>query len=224
MQVDEDKNGNVHYLPGPMERRPDILAAEIETLGCLLVGIPNPDPHSSATQLVESFGSLTSVLHADVTALARHGLNSGQILILQSAARAVRHVSWSRIENRQMLASWSEVQHYLMTRLAHLRKERFMLLTLDNRNRLIAAHDISHGTIDQTPVYIRELAQTALNDFAKNIILAHNHPSGEAQPSRADIDMTADIRTAMAAIGITLHDHLIITPTDCISFKSLGLL
>ena len=114
MSVSEDTTGNIHHLPGhhlttAPERRPDMIAEEIEILGCLLVGIANPDPHASASKLIDSFGSLPAVLHADAGALARHGLNSGQILILQSAARACRHVGWSRIEGRRVLAGWSEV-------------------------------------------------------------------------------------------------------------------
>ena len=111
-----------------------------------------------------------------------------------------------------------------MTRLAHEPIEHFMMLCLDDRNRLIAEETLSRGTIDQTPVYVREVIKVALQHHAKAVILVHNHPSGETEPSRADIDMTSELREALAKVTVTLHDHLIVAGKECVSFKSLGLL
>ena len=99
-----------------------------------------------------------------------------------------------------------------------------MILCLDNRNRLIADEVLSRGTVDQTPVYVREVINPALRHHAKAVILVHNHPSGETEPSRADIDMTAELKTAPSLVKITLHDHLIVAGKTVVSFKSLGLL
>ena len=99
-----------------------------------------------------------------------------------------------------------------------------MMLCLDNRNRLIAEETLSRGTVDQAPVYVREVINTALKHHAKAVILVHNHPSGEREPSRADIDMTAELKAALALVTVTLHDHLIVAGQDVVSFKSLGLL
>ena len=79
-------------------------------------------------------------------------------------------------------------------------------------------------SVDQTPVFVREVINAALQHHAKAVILVHNHPSGEAEPSRADIDMTAELKTALSLVKITLRDHLIIAGKTVVSFKSLGLL
>ena len=83
---------------------------------------------------------------------------------------------------------------------------------------------MSRGTVDQTPVYVREVINAALRHHAKAVILVHNHPSGETEPSRADIDMTAEMKIALSLVTITLHDHLIVAGKTAVSFKSLGLL
>ena len=81
---------------------------------------------------------------------------------------------------------------------------------------------MSNGTINQTAVYPREVVNAASNHHAQSVILVHNHPSSEAKPSRADIAVSRDIEKALTAMGITLHDHLFIADTICVSFKSLG--
>ena len=98
------------------------------------------------------------------------------------------------------------------------------MLCLDNRNRLIAEETLSQGTVDQTPVYVREVIIVALRHHAKAVILVHNHLSGETEPSRADIDMTAELKKALGLVTVTLQDHLIVAGYDVVSLKSLGLL
>ena len=90
--------------------------------------------------------------------------------------------------------------------------------------QLIAEETLSRGTVDQMPVYVSEVINSALKNHAKAVILVHNRPSGEREPSRADIDMTAELKAALALVTVTLHDHLIVAGQDVVSFKSLGLL
>ena len=113
-------------------------------------------------------------------------------------------------------------QDYCINRLAHEPAEHFVISCLDNQNRLIGEETMSIGTIDQTAVYPSEVVNTALEHHARSVIFLHNHPSGEAKPSRADIAVTRDIEKALTVMGMTLHDHLIIADTICVSFKSLG--
>jgi DNA repair protein RadC len=103
-------------------------------------------------------------------------------------------------------------------------KEEFRVLFLDRKNVLVADEVQSRGTIDHTPVYPREIVKRALELGATAIILVHNHPSGDPTPSKADIDMTRDIVKAALALGITVHDHLVIGRKGHASFKSLNLL
>jgi DNA repair protein RadC len=109
-------------------------------------------------------------------------------------------------------------------RLAHSDVEEFHLLFLDRKNGLIAAEKQQRGTVDHTPVYPREVVKRALELNATAIIMVHNHPSGDVTPSRADIEMTKQVREAAKAVGIALHDHLVIGRGKHSSFRSLGLL
>ena len=97
-----------------------------------------------------------------------------------------------------------------------------MFLCLDNQNRLIGEETTSIGTINQTAVYPREVVNAALKHHARPVILVHNHLSGEAKPSLADIAVTRDIEKALTVMDMTLHNHLIIADTICVSFTGLG--
>ena len=102
--------------------------------------------------------------------------------------------------------------------------ERFHVLYLDRKNRIISDELLSIGTVDHVPVYPREVAKRALELNASALILVHNHPSGDPTPSEADIGMTTQIKAACDALGLTLHDHLIVGKSRELSFRSQGLL
>ena len=200
--------------------------SELELLEMLLyAGNRRGDTKPLAKALMRRFGSLSAVLRAPAALLAQQsGMGDASVAALKIVEAAGLHLGHSDIENRHVLTSWSEVQHFCVTRLAHEPIEHFMILCLDNRNRLIAEEVLSRGTVDQTPVYVREVINAALRHHAKSVFLVHNHPSGETEPSRADIDITAELKTALALVTITLHDHLIVAGKTVVSFKSLGLL
>ena len=103
-------------------------------------------------------------------------------------------------------------------------RDRFRVLYLDRKNVLIADEEQARGTVDHVPVYPREIIRRALELNASALILVHNHPSGDPTPSRSDVEMTAAIDTACAAIGVTIHDHVIIGKETDASFRALGLL
>lgn len=200
--------------------------SELELLEMLLyAGNTRGDTKPLAKQLMRTFGSLSAILRSPTDQLSKHhGMGDASVAALKLVEAAALHLSHTDIDNRHVLTSWSEVQHYCVTRLAHEPIEHFMMLCLDNRNRLIGEARLSRGTIDQTPVYVREVINAALRHHAKAVILVHNHPSGETEPSRADIEMTAELRAALKLVTVTLHDHLIIAGREVVSFKSLGLL
>ena len=108
--------------------------------------------------------------------------------------------------------------------MAHCPNERFRVLYLDRKNVLIADEEQAKGTVDHVPVYPREVAKRALELNASALILVHNHPSGDPTPSPADIAMTKRIKAAVNALGITLHDHVVVGKGTEASFRSLGLL
>ena len=130
----------------------------------------------------------------------------------------------SRVLKQHVISSWDAVLDYCHTTMAHRETEEFRVLFLDRKNVLIADEEQAKGTVDHVPVYPREVAKRALELNACAIILVHNHPSGDPTPSEADIAMTAQIQAACTALGLTLHDHLIIGKSRELSFRSEGLI
>jgi DNA repair protein RadC len=108
--------------------------------------------------------------------------------------------------------------------MAHRDIEEFRILFLDRKNVLIADEPQARGTVDHVPVYVREVVKRALELNASALILVHNHPSGDPSPSQADIDMTRRIKAGLDAVGVTLHDHLIVGKSREASFHAMGLL
>jgi DNA repair protein RadC len=123
-----------------------------------------------------------------------------------------------------VLSSWTAVIDYCRTAMAFAEKEQFRLLFLDKRNSLIADEVQQSGTVDHTPVYVREVVKRALELSATAIILVHNHPSGDPTPSAADIRMTREIIDVAKPLGISVHDHIIVGREGHASFKGLKLI
>ena len=199
---------------------------ELELLEVLLyAGNARRDTKSLEKNLIKRFNSLSGVLRADNQALNMvDDMGDAYIATIKLAEAVGMHLAHSRIKDQPILTNWVQVQEYCINRLAHQPIEHHVILCLDNQNRLIAEETLSKGTVDQTPVYIREVVNVALKHHAQSSILVHNHPSGEAKPSRADIDMTLAIQDALNIMSIKLHDHLIVAVKECVSLKSLGYL
>ena len=123
-----------------------------------------------------------------------------------------------------LLSSWSKLIDYLRVAMGHGRTEEFRVLFLDSKNRLIADEVQGRGTVNHTAVYPREVVRRALEVGATAIIMVHNHPSGDPTPSKADVSMTEQVRDAGELLGITLHDHVVISKSGHESFRSMGLL
>jgi DNA repair protein RadC len=113
---------------------------------------------------------------------------------------------------------------YCRAELGHLPRESFHVLFLDQKNGLLAAEEQSRGTVDQTSVYPREVVKRALELNAKALVMVHNHPSGDPTPSDADIEITRAVEAAATALGVALHDHVIVTRNDHRSLRASGLI
>ena len=200
--------------------------ADYELLELLLtLGIPYKDVKPLAKDLIRQFKSFAGVIsasHAELTAFKGVGDNAATAIKLIEAA-ALRLLK-QNVGSGPILNSWDRLMDYLAADMAHKGIEYFRLLLLDKKNCLLADEIQQSGTIDHTPVYPREVLKRAIEANATAVILVHNHPSGDPTPSRADIDMTKEIVRALAPVGITVHDHLIIGRNGTTSFKSLGLL
>jgi DNA repair protein RadC len=144
-----------------------------------------------------------------------------EIKVVQAAALAMAR---GQVLNRPVLSSWSALLEYCQAAMAYDATESFRVLFLDRRNVLIADEVQQKGTVDHAPVYPREVVKRALALGASALILVHNHPSGDPAPSKADIDMTGRVVEAARALGLTVHDHVVVGRGRHASFKSLGLL
>jgi DNA repair protein RadC len=152
------------------------------------------------------------------------GVSEATAFELKLVAAAARRMTKGEIKGRQILSSWVQVLDYCRTAMAFEQREQFRILFLDKKNALIADEVQQQGTVDHTPVYPREVVRRALELSASAIILVHNHPSGDPTPSRADIDMTKTIIDSTKALGISVHDHIIIGRDGHASMKGLRLI
>lgn len=191
----------------------------------LFRALPRQDVKPLARRLLDHFGDLARVISAPpARLLAVHGVGEALVTELKVMEAMAQRMARAKILQRQVLSSWEQLLDYCHIALAHGETEQFRVLYLDRKNVLIADEEQARGTVDHVPVYPREVVKRALELNASALILVHNHPSGDPTPSEADVDMTLQIRDAAAALGITLHDHLIIGREAEQSFRALGYL
>ncbi len=200
--------------------------ADYELLELLLFrSIPRADTKPLAKALIDRFGSLAQVLGAPAERLAETaGVGKSIAFDLKLVAAAAQRMTKGAIKGRKVLSSWLQVLDYCRAAMAFEQREQFRILFLDKKNGLIADEVQQQGTVDHTPVYPREVVRRALELSASAIILVHNHPSGDPTPSRADIDMTRTIVDGARALGISVHDHIIIGRDGHASLKGLKLI
>jgi DNA repair protein RadC len=200
--------------------------ADYEFLELLLFrSISRADTKPIAKALLARFGSLAEVLGAPMHLLREvQGVGPAVALDLKLIAAAGQRMAKSEIKGRQVLSSWSQVVAYCRAAMAFEPREQFRILFLDKKNALIADEVQQIGTVDHTPVYPREVVRRALELSASALILAHNHPSGDPTPSRADIEMTKTIIDTAKPLGIAVHDHVIIGKSGHVSMKGLQLI
>jgi DNA repair protein RadC len=173
---------------------------------------------------LKEFGGLAAVLAAPADSLAAAGLGESTVAAIKISESAAVYLLQTQVRKGPVLSSWDALMDYCNAAMAHKKQEMFRVLFLDKKNRLIADEVQQRGTIDHTPVYPREVVKRSLELGATALILLHNHPSGDPTPSRADIDMTKQVVQAASAIGIVVHDHVIIGHGENASFRTLGLL
>ncbi len=208
-----------------LERGPEALA-DYELLEMLLFfAMPKGDTKPLAKALINRFGSFAAVLAAPQGALiGTRGLGEHSVaaikLVQASALRMVR----AEVMEAPVLNNWDRLEAYLTGAMSREKVEQFRVLFLDPKNRLIADEVQGRGTVNHTPVYGREVVKRALELHATALILVHNHPSGDPTPSRADVEVTGEIRAAAALFGIVLHDHIVVGNGQHFSFRREGML
>ena len=199
---------------------------EYELLELVLFNaIPRIDVKPLAKALLATFGDLNGVVAASEHRLLQVPGTTAKVHLQLKVVEAVAHrMARAKVMERSVISSWEALMTYCRTVMAYRDTEQFRILFLDRKNVLIADEAQAKGTVDHVPVYPREVAKRALELNASAIILVHNHPSGDPTPSQSDISMTEQIDMACGAIGVVVHDHVVIGKGAEASFKSLGLL
>ncbi|MEO6389082.1 MAG: DNA repair protein RadC [Croceibacterium sp.] len=199
--------------------------ADYEVLEYLLFAAnARGDTKPLARELLKRFGSLSGVLEASPGALTQvKGISDASVGALKIAALAARRMARSEVSGKTMLGSWQALMDYLAIDMAHLTVERVRVLYVNARNQLILDHHVGDGTIDEAAIHPREVIRRGLDIGATALILVHNHPSGNPEPSRADIQITQRIAEAGRLLGITVHDHVIVGREGHVSLRAKGL-
>jgi DNA repair protein RadC len=191
----------------------------------LFSAIPRRDTKPIAKLLLARFGSFAEVINAPPERLKEvKGVGDAAIMQLKLVRAGALRLMQRSIMQQPVLSTWDSVIAYCRAAMGFESREQFRILFLDKKNRLVADEVQQTGTVDHTPVYIREVVKRALELSASAIILVHNHPSGDPAPSRADIDMTSQIVAAARPLGIAVHDHLIVGRQGHASFRALKLI
>ncbi|HSG36932.1 MAG TPA: DNA repair protein RadC [Paracoccaceae bacterium] len=219
--ADHRKRLRERFMAGGAAALPDYEMLEL----VLFRAIPRQDVKPLARRLIDRFVDFNGVISASPARLAEtDGVGEAVICELKIIEAAAQRLARARVMRRQVISSWDALLDYCHTVMAHRETEHFRVLYLDKKNALIADEEQARGTVDHVPVYPREVVKRALELNASALILVHNHPSGDPTPSDADILLTGQIGSAAEALGLILHDHLIIGKSRELSFRASGLL
>lgn len=191
----------------------------------LRTGVTGLSAVGLARNLLTTFGSLRALLESNQQQFCQqHGLGPAKYAQLQAVIEMSNRHLESSLSRGQLLDDALVTKHYLQQKLRHYSHEVFACLFLDNKHRLIAFEELFRGTIDGASVYPREVVKQALAHNARAVIFSHNHPSGIAEPSQADKNITQRLKSALALVDIRVLDHIIIGDGETLSFAEKGLL
>ena len=223
---------NKHYLGHRLRLRKKFLetggngVVDYELLELLLFGaIPRSDTKPLAKRLVCAFGSLRETLEASPEELLKiSGMGEATTVMIKLCYRLGTELLKDKISDASILNGWRQVVDYCQAKMSHLKKEQIRILFLNHKNYLIQDEVHQEGTIDHATIYTREVVKRALALGASNLILVHNHPTGDPTPSQADILITRKIKAAIEVLDIHLLDHLIIGRGRYVSLRARGVL
>lgn len=191
----------------------------------LRTGIPGLDAVGLAQSILNRFGTLPRLFKADLNEFCDGpGLGPAKYVQLQAVIEMSRRFLKSELQSGAALTSPAETRNFLLAQMRDLDSEQFSCIWLDSQHRVIKFEVLFHGTIDSAAVYPREVIKAALHCNAAAVILAHNHPSGIAEPSVADQTITQRLKSAFNGIDVRLLDHMVVGQGVVISFAERGLL
>lgn len=206
-------------------RGPDSLS-DAELLAIFLrTGTKGKTAVDLARELLEQFGGLRSLLSADKISFCKcHGLGEAKYVQLQATLEMMRRHLGETLQRQDVLANPGDTRRFLLGRLRDYHFEVFACLFLDNRHRVISFDEMFFGTINSASVHPREVVKRALKHNAAAVILAHNHPSGVAEPSQSDQTITRQLSDALGLIEVRVLDHLVVGDNEVVSFAERGML
>lgn len=190
----------------------------------LALTIPRRDTKPLAKRLISTFGSYSAVLTAEPDSLRAAGLSEAAVAAIKFVQASAVRMLQAAVHKQPVITSWQSLLDYLHASMAHGIREQFRVLFLNSRSMVIRDDVMSEGTVNYAAVYVREVIKRALDVGATGLILAHNHPSGDPNPSHDDIRMTREIMEAGRRLGITVHDHVIVGNRGFKSLKNEGLI
>ncbi|MBB3764076.1 RadC family protein [Sphingomicrobium lutaoense] len=190
----------------------------------LALAIPRRDTKGLAKELLAKFGDIGRLLGADADTLRREGLSEGVIGTLKIAEASARRLLETKIEGRPLLTNFDALGDYLQATMAHRATEEVRVLFLNAKNMLIANEAMWTGSVDESSVHVREIIARAIALGATGLILVHNHPSGDPQPSPQDICLTRELTDAARHMKIAVHDHVIVAGGGRVSLRAEGLI
>lgn len=191
----------------------------------LRTGVRGKSAVDLARELLRNFGGLRALLRADHTQFCNHhGLGTATFVQLQAVLEMSHRHLQENLNRGSALENPQQTRDYLTSRMREYQREVFACLFLDNRHRVIVCEELFQGSISSASVYPREVVKSALSHNAAAVILAHNHPSGVAEPSEADRHLTSKLQDALSLVDVRVLDHLVIGDGESVSFAERGLI
>ncbi len=191
----------------------------------LCIALPRRNTKILAKDLLKKYGNFSKTIAAEPESLLSiKGVGKSVLSCFKLIREGAIMLAREEIKNKPVISSWQKLLDYCRISIGHLEKEVFMVMYLNSQNELIDQELQEHGTVDQISIYPREITKRALLLNASAVILVHNHPGGSSKASKSDIETTKKISSALSPFNIRIHDHVIISNKNFLSFKSEGLL
>ena len=220
---------SIKDMPADARPREKILArgphalSDVELLAIVLrTGMAGKNVFQLSAELLLPNG-VAGLLQASAQSLKlTKGLGPAKQAELLAVFELARRALGQQLQQREVFHTPGAIKHYLQLQLAHKNHEVFAVLFLDNQNRLLATEELFRGTLSQTSVYPREVVMRALHHQAAAVVLSHNHPSGEPEPSVEDLRATRVLANACTVVGVRLHDHIVVAGAAWVSLRARG--
>ncbi|MEX2131331.1 MAG: DNA repair protein RadC [Pseudohongiellaceae bacterium] len=188
-------------------------------------GVPGKTAVDLARLLLTNLGGLAGLFHSNLEQFCREpGVGREKFALFQALRELSQRYMLESLRSRDVLSSSASTREYLRARFRHHKSEVFSCLFLNNQHHIVKLEEMFQGTIDGAAVYPREVVRRCLEHNAAAVIFAHNHPSGVAEPSQADIAITRKLKTALETIDVRVLDHFVIGDPEVVSFAERGLL